>query len=449
MKKTADWFFDQSESSEIPRQQQTMSFRFLRGSRFNIHFSHSLPLIYILISSLSILCINAEHAKVYFPFIVHPTYGGYEAIYNVDSRNSFPKGDILISEISFIGVGCNGKKIPYHAHSMMHGSSSEMQPMSKSVDLMFHHSILHQGSLDDMDGTWKHFTQNDNTTWSHGAIMYGTEPKRTSFMPYGIRMRQETPIFTCMHSKNNLNITVEFLAEWEIEYEYINNVNNDHPTLVTGWYSMPPVLPMPRHHDQIRPMHILFEMDLPLIKNVSLKGYILHHHGWLYELVGKVNQRSITLFKMSQDDVNYPIPDEDDTVIWIYSDDRKTVTNEGIGNVKQNLRVNEREKNSLNKNSVNNKFDNIGIPIYEGEDIQIEIIAEVPQDHNVGPLGLSLYFTCDDGTDYLKHMNDIHLKPRYRAEDQMDSDMFKKVALWNRYLFKDAKHTDTQSVHTD
>jgi hypothetical protein len=331
---------------------------------------------------------EAKHAKVYFPFVVPPTQGGYKAVFETNSRLSFPEGDILVSEITFVGVKCNGKNIPYHAHNMHLAETSE---------LVFHHSILHQGSLDDLE-SWQHFKPEDNSTWSHGAIMYGTTPKRTSFEPYGIRMRPESPIFTCIHAKNMMDVEVVFVAEWAVEYEMIDEDSDKERSLVTGWFSLPPINPAPLQPGQKKPNRVLIENDLVMVTNAKLKGWILHHHGWLHELVVKVENKIV--FRISMDDPDHPLPDNDDTVHWISP-------HKGEG----------------------------GVALAKNQSIQIEVVAENPVDHLVGPMGLSLYFTCDDGMDILEHMTDMFLPPQPRSLEFVDQELMEKVTEWNQHLF--------------
>lgn len=340
---------------------------------------------------------QGEHASVYLSFMVPPTGESFVPFYETEStRWAFPEEDIFITSIAFHGVEAGGHIIPYH-DALHHSASESPHP------LVYHHTILHQGSMDETQLTWKHFSELDHSTWSHGAIMYGTTVKNTSFGDYGLRLRKDAPIFTCMHAKNSKSFNVEFIALWEIEYEILDSGNPDPRSMVIGWFSIPPTFngDFENENYELKERRLI-EQKIPLAQDVKLMGWILHHHHWLNELVIKLNNK--VLFDIGVNDKNHPMPANDEEVNWLRDDDGSSSSS-------------------------------IGIPIFKGEYLFIDVIAEKPTERNNGPLGLSLFFTVNDGSDTLVTMHDLFSsQPQIRDPQEKNLKLMSKVESWNNYV---------------
>jgi len=157
---------------------------------------------------------GAERATVHLPFDVNPTDRGKFTVVNLNSsaaRGAFPRRDILVTSLRFKRVQIEGDDVFSHMRYTMlrqpfarptHPATGEALAMLVSNDHAFpdpnrqpppgnygyHHMAIHQGT----GGEFDH---------EHAAISYGTIAKSTSFAPYGLRLRPDTPIFACLHAR--------------------------------------------------------------------------------------------------------------------------------------------------------------------------------------------------------------------------------------------------------
>ena len=97
-----------------------------------------------------------------------------------------------------------------------------------SIDkFLYHHTVLHTGSIAGFNHA------------AHGGIVYGTPmgtaSSTTSFPPYGIRLRPETRIYTCMHAQNVHSRPFVFEAQWNISYEVLKESLPDPRAIISGW----------------------------------------------------------------------------------------------------------------------------------------------------------------------------------------------------------------------
>lgn len=376
--------------------------------------------ISILIVLLSIvLDIFAEVAPVTFTFNVPPTNGMFAPVYKTDeARFSFPEEDIIITEISFKGVFTNeGEVVAFHDALNI--------DYSASLDLVFHHTLLHQGSNDESYEGWAHFTDKDVTTWSHGAIMFGTSVKTTSFKPFGSRLHKDVAdIYACIHAKNNKDFPVDFISTYEIEYEIVTSSLPDPRAMVAGWFSLPYFDPNDEAEVDESSLHVLVETDLVMRKDARLLGWVIHHHKWLYEIDLKISNETIFAVGKGQD--TDPIPNSDGEIHWLKSDkyDHSKDMMDEAGSL------------IIGKHGT----EEFGYPVYTGESLQMEVIAGNPTMQTKGPLGISLYFHCNDGAESLEHGSDL-FSPYVDRDSPLtrtvgvDKQMQKKVDAWNKYIF--------------
>lgn len=360
----------------------------------------------------------AERADVTFTFNVPPTDGMFVPVYKTDeTRLSFPDEDIIITEISFKGVFTDEHEvIPFHDELKI--------DYSASLDFVFHHTLLHQGSTDETYDGWAHFTEKDNSTWAHGAIIFGTSIKTTSFKPFGTRLHKNiADIFACIHAKNLKEYNVDFIVEWAIEYELVK-VSPDPRAMVAGWFSLPYFDPNEEADVDESSLHVLVEIDLVMRKDVRLIGWVIHHHKWLYEVDLKVENR--TFFAVGKGKDTDPIPESDGKIHWLKSDSYDhsldTQVTDSDGTIVTEIGIHDTEE--------------FGYDVDEGQALQIEVIAGNPTMQTKGPLGISLYFRCKDGTESLVHGSDLFSPYADRlAARGIDKAMLKKVDDWNHYIY--------------
>lgn len=235
---------------------------------------------FILFSRFAYLS-SSETAIVHLLYSVPPSAGNYVALTSTHlTREALPLEDILVTAISFIGVKGNGTDIPYHAdieHKIVQNPNT-VEPLHQ-----FHHTNLHQGSGDMTQQTWAHYTKGDESTWHYGTIIYGTTPKTTSFLPFGIRLRPLDPLFSCMHARNDGEEKIDFVAHWIIEYEVLRERSGDPRSLLVAWLGISPSLHLtgvttPSTRTM---MEIFLPYGIPFMKSISIRGFSVHRHHWI------------------------------------------------------------------------------------------------------------------------------------------------------------------------
>ena len=188
--------------------------------------------------------------NVSLPFVVPHTGRNYTvvALDAKASRKAFPGEDIFVTALRFKGLEVNGEEVMFHMrdemlrregkttlhrppegfptlngetlalrltndivtpernHHPSAGTIYENHPMQAILspgfywayppftsgstnDFVFHHSVIHQG------------TSGSGFGHDHAAISYGTVKKENRFEPYGIRLRPQSPIFSCLHAR--------------------------------------------------------------------------------------------------------------------------------------------------------------------------------------------------------------------------------------------------------
>jgi hypothetical protein len=379
-------------------------------------------------SSKSVLCAAilawscetpaALRAPVSFTFTVPPTNGQFVPVYKVDeTRKAFPPEDILITEISFKGVTTRDGSEVVPFHDVLKIEHAEL------LDLEFHHSLMHQGSADETYANWAHFTEKDVTSWSHGAIMYGTSLKKTSFKPFGTRLHKDVAdIYTCIHAKNNRAITIDFVADWEIEYEILSSPEPDPRSMIVGWFSLPFFEPNEDAGVDETSLHVLVETDLVMKKDAKLLGWAMHHHNWLYEVDLKVNNH--TFFAVGLDKDLDPVPSSDGIINWLKSENYNHELDKEITD----------EHNNTVTIIGEHDVDEFGYEVFAGEALQMDVIAGNPSKQTKGPLGVSLYFRLNDGTESLVHGSDLFAPPHDHI-GETNLELKEKVDRWNRYIY--------------
>lgn len=229
---------------------------------------------------------SSDVATVQLPYNVPPSAGNYIALTSTNlTRAAFPPEDILVTAISFIGVKGNGTDIPYHAdieHKIMQDPNT-VKPL-----LQYHHTNLHQGSGDVTQQTWAHFSEKDESTWHFGTIIYGTTPKTTSFLPFGIRLRPDDPIFSCMHARNDLAEKIDFVAHWAIEYEVLREHSADPRSLLVAWLGVSPVSMHIAGGTKTSMIEVFMPYGIPFVKSISIRGFTVHRHHWIRRIEVRV-----------------------------------------------------------------------------------------------------------------------------------------------------------------
>jgi len=284
----------------------------------------------------------AERAVVNLPFVVSPTGEGEFAVVNLNAstaRAAFPPGDIMITSLRFRGLYVDGERILFHMHLNMlkvpferrkyHLQWSQGVPVLVPVDMIlpernrnpqpgtpywnktistplpegyilayppfdrfdddyvFHHNVIHQGTGGDFDH-------------EHAAISYGTSEKVNDFAPYGIRLRPDSPIFSCLHASNSMQEPATFVARWEAEYEAMPAPPARDPrALVVAWVHTEPLrsLNMVAWKERLNLDTDAAEFTHPfrvtLHKAVKLVAIMVHSHHWLRRLT--INHNGINL----------------------------------------------------------------------------------------------------------------------------------------------------------
>ena len=250
--------------------------------------------------ALAIRC-ACERASVNFTFVVQPSgsvadregkskYAVTELDHSV--RSAFPSKDILVTEFTFQGVQVNGVSIFDHMEAGGHLGGVEAEdglsgfanlpPPPPGMhwipvphdQLVYHHTVIHQGTFDSFDH-------------AHGGYVFGTAggqrhsdiSKTTSFKPYGIRFRPETPVFTCIHAENARDRAIEYTALWSIEYEELSRAP-DVRSLLAGWIHVDQLYSTDSN-EGINGFTHPYEVNFR--KDVAVVGFIIHGHAWLSE----------------------------------------------------------------------------------------------------------------------------------------------------------------------
>jgi hypothetical protein len=86
--------------------------------------------------------------------------------------------------------------------------------------------------------SWLHTEPKDTSTWSHAPFMYGTALKTTSYEPFGIRLRPDAPVFSCIHARNKRSKPLDFNVHWEMEYEVLVSPDADPRAMLVAWFVM-------------------------------------------------------------------------------------------------------------------------------------------------------------------------------------------------------------------
>ena len=129
--------------------------------------------------------------------------------------------------MTFDGVQVKG--VPVWDHMRSHEASvAEISSYHNQHEhqFVYHHTALHVGSLSEF-------------SHAHAGIAAGTPGgganKTTSFYPYGLRLRPETPLFSCIHAQNKLLVPMVFETQWNFSYEVLVSSMPDPRALVAGW----------------------------------------------------------------------------------------------------------------------------------------------------------------------------------------------------------------------
>lgn len=209
------------------------------------------------------------------------------------AREFFPQKDIFISVFEFKGVSLpDGTPVVFHHHlnkSAEHRSHDDWWSPDKTMrdppgtfedDFVYHHTILHQGTR---SAPFVHSSQT--------PLVYGTTAKRTSFAPYGIRLRPDSPIFSCMHGLNIATKSTTYQAHWRIEYRVLDSSKSSPRSIIAGWLHCCGPLAQKTSGEELNlPLQITFS------KNVTLLAFVVHNHAWLQGL--KIESRGEKLLTM-------------------------------------------------------------------------------------------------------------------------------------------------------
>mmetsp|Transcript_7806 Transcript_7806/g.10121 ORF Transcript_7806/g.10121 Transcript_7806/m.10121 type:complete len:156 (+) Transcript_7806:71-538(+) len=148
-------------------------------------------------------------------------------------------------------------------------------------------------------------------------------------------------------------------------------------------------------------------------------------------MIIKLNNNKI-LFQFGKNNKNNPIPKGDSKINWLINPSSSSSKNHGDENEEEyekELEPYENDGNHTMMMAVHGypmSRSDIGISILKDDYLFFHVVAEKPTEHNNGPLGLSLFFTFDDGTDTLYTMYDLFSsKPITLNDDEVDSDYLK------------------------
>jgi len=326
------------------------------------------------------------HASVRFYFEVSQTgRGSYDVVNITSARQSFPPEDILVTGITFDGVRIQGVAIQNHMQ-IHDGTAKNVAGNLPSGDYLsslpapppgmkwapipidkfvYHHTLLHTGSI----AGFSHA--------AHGGIVYGTPSaisSTTSFFPYGIRLRPETRIFTCMHAQNLHHHPIVFEALWNISYESLKSSLPDPRALLTGWVHTT-IMAYERGSEESR-RGFTHPFQITFMKSVRVVGFTVHNHAWA---------KSITIEHADQ--VFFSLN--------MHSHDHMIMRNES----RRRLHGDDKKVHWL------------GTPehIKQQESMMVNFTGMFVDDYDwETQLGLSFYVLCDDMTDHLSHIPDLY-----------------------------------------
>jgi|AntAceMinimDraft_5_1070358.scaffolds.fasta_scaffold67220_1 hypothetical protein len=329
-----------------------------------------------------------QHASVRFQFEVLPTSPGSYQIVNISSaRRFFPPEDILITSFTFDGVRVQGVKIFDHM-TIHEATAGEAAAPPKSINsiaeglpslppgmkwaplpinkLVYHHSLLHTGS----QAGFSH---------AHGGIVYGTPGggtnKTTSFYPYGVRLRPEAIIFTCLHAQNLLELPILFETKWDIAFEVLKTTQPDPRALITGWVHTSAEVHEVNSVEALKGFFHLFQVVFA--KSVRVVCFVVHNHAWA---------KSITVEHRNQ------------TVLSL--------------NLRQTVTHHEGMENSKHWHLDDKKLKWFDTPehVQRGESLMVNFTGKYVDDYDwAAPLGFSFYVVCDDMTDHVNRISDLYI----------------------------------------
>jgi hypothetical protein len=175
--------------------------------------------------------------------------------------------------------------------------------------------------------------------------------------------------------------TADFVAKWEIEFERLDSPDSDPRSLLGVWAVLSPGFQdfSFMQHTRDKP-YFSFTMQMFFEKDVNIQGYILHRHPWILDMRVRAGTNKTVFFSSAASAI-------------------KAMENKG-------------EKAAAMTELMQQEEHTIhwlpgAVPMKRGEAMYVDVNAEHLNQQNRGPLSMTWFFTCDDGTDTIEFIDDV------------------------------------------